>query len=102
MKTQQERLEEIAKTNNFNYKMKDIMLVFSVSMDGYVKKSKTVKKIKKKVTKDEWNSLMNGITATFFMSLHAYKLPLDEALKLGATQGIIGIGVTSVKKRKKK
>lgn len=102
MKTQKERLDEILKTNNFNYKMKDIFLVFSMGFEGYEKKSQTVKAIKKKITKEEWNSLVNGITMTFFMSLHAYKLPLDEALKLGMTQGVMGMGVMTTKKKVKK
>ena len=102
MKTQKERLDEILKTNNFNYKMKDIFLVFGMGFDGYEKKSQTVKAIKKKITKEEWNSLVNGITMTFFMSLHAYKLPLDEALKLGMTQGVMGVGIVKKKKTKRK
>lgn len=102
MKTQKERLDEILKTNNFNYKMKDIFLVFGLGFDGYEKKSQTVKAIKKKITKEEWNSLVNGITMTFFMSLHAYKLPLDEALKLGMTQGVMGVGVMTAKKKAKR
>jgi len=102
MKTQKERLDEILKTNNFNYKMKDIFLVFGMGFEGYEKKSQTVKAIKKKITKEEWNSLVNGITMTFFMSLHAYKLPLDEALKLGMTQGVMGMGVMTTKKKTKR
>lgn len=102
MKTQKERLDEILKTNNFNYKMKDIFLVFGMGFEGYEKKSQTVKAIKKKITKEEWNSLVNGITMTFFMSLHAYKLPLDEALKLGMTQGVMGVGVMTAKKKAKR
>ena len=102
MKTQKERLDEILKTNNFNYKMKDIFLVFGLGFEGYEKKSQTVKAIKKKITKEEWNSLVNGITMTFFMSLHAYKLPLDEALKLGMTQGVMGVGVMTAKKKAKR
>lgn len=102
MKTQKERLDEILKTNNFNYKMKDIFLVFGMCFEGYEKKSQTVKAIKKKITKEEWNSLVNGITMTFFMSLHAYKLPLDEALKLGMTQGVMGMGVMTAKKKAKR
>lgn len=102
MKTQLERLQEILKTNNHNYKMKDIFMVFSMSMQGYEKASKTVKSIKKKITKEEWNSLINGITATVFISLHAYKLPLNEALELGHTQGIMGVGIVSSKKKKTK
>ena len=100
VKTQEERLTEIFETNHFNYKMKDIYLVFSMAMDGYLKQSKTVSAIKKKISKGEMNSLINGITATFFMSLHAYKLPLDEAIKLGMTQGVIGMGVATLKKKK--
>lgn len=102
MKTQKERLDEILKTNNFNYKMKDIFLVFGMGFEGYEKKSQTVKAIKKKITKEEWNSLVNGITMTFFMSLHAYKLPLDEALKLGMTQGVMGVGIVKKKTKRKK
>ena len=102
MKTQKERLDEILKTNNFNYKMKDIFLVFGMGFEGYEKKSQTVKAIKKKITKEEWNSLVNGITMTFFMSLHAYKLPIDEALKLGMTQGVMGMGVMTTKKKAKR
>ena len=102
MKTQKETLDEILKTNNFNYKMKDIFLVFGMGFEGYEKKSQTVKAIKKKITKEEWNSLVNGITMTFFMSLHAYKLPLDEALKLGMTQGVMGMGVMTTKKKAKR
>lgn len=102
MKTQKERLDEILKTNNFNYKMKDIFLVFGMGFEGYEKKSQTVKAIKKKINKEEWNSLVNGITMTFFMSLHAYKLPLNEALKLGMTQGVMGMGVMTTKKKVKR
>ena len=98
--SQEERLKEIFESNHFNYKMKDIYLVFTMAMDGYIKQSKTVKAIKKNITEGEFNSLINGITSTLFMSLHAYKLPLDEAIKLGMTQGIIGVGVATVKKKK--
>ena len=102
IKTQEERLKEIYENNNFNYKMKDIYLVYTMAIDNYLKKSKTVASIKKKITKGEFNSLVNGITSTLFMSLHAYKLPLDEAIKLGMTQGVMGIGIATVKKEKKK
>ena len=102
MKTQKERLKEILETNNYNYKMKDIFLVATMAFDGYEKASKTVKSIKKKITKEEWNSLINGITATFFMSLHAYKLPLDKALELGMTEGVMGVGLATKKKGKSK
>ena len=98
--SQEDRLKEIYESNHFNYKMKDVYLVFTMVMDGYIKQSKTVKAIKEKITEGEFNSLINGITSTFLMSLHAYKLPLDEAIKLGMTQGIIGVGVATVKKKK--
>lgn len=99
---QLDRLKEIIKTNNHDYKMKDIIEVFALCFEPYEKNSKTVKSIKEKITPEEWNSLINGITMTFFLSLHAYKLPLDEALKLAATEGIMGIGVVSSKKEVKK
>lgn len=102
MKTQEQRLEEIIKTNNKNYKLKDVALVFTMCMEGYEKQSKTVASIKSKITKEEWNSLINGITASFLMSLHAYKMPLDEALKLANTEGIMGVGVAHIGKEKKR
>lgn len=77
-------------------------MVFTMCFEGYEKQSKTVASIKKKITKEEWNSLINGITMSFFMSLHAYKLPLDEAIKLGMTQGVMGMGVVHAKKEKPK
>ena len=100
--SQEERLKEIYENNHFNYKMKDIYLVFTMAIDGYIKQSKTVKKIKKKITEGEFNSLINGITTTFLMSLHAYKLPLDEAIKLGMTEGLISVGVATLKKKEGK
>lgn len=98
--SQEDRLKEIYESNHFNYKMKDVYLVFTMAVDGYLQQSKTVKAIKEKITEGEFNSLINGITSTFLMSLHAYKLPLDEALKLGMTQGIFGIQVATLKKKK--
>ncbi len=102
MKTQQERLEEIIKTNKSNYKLKDVALVLSMSLGGYEKHSKVAAIIKSKITKEEWVSLINGITMSFLMSLHAYKMPLDEALKLAETEGVMGVGVARVEKGKKK
>ena len=69
-------------------------------MDYYEKNSTTVAKIKKKITKGEWNSLINGLGMSFFMTLHAYKLPLDEALDLAMTEGVIGVGIAEVHNEK--
>ncbi len=101
MKTQEERLKEIIETNKTKYKLKDVALVFTMCMEGYEKNSKTVASIKSKITKEEWNSLINGITTSFFMSLHAYKMPLDKAMELALTEGVIGVGVAHVGKEKK-
>lgn len=102
IKSQKERLEEIVKTNKNRYTMKDVVFVFTTVFEGYAKQSKTVAEIKKKITKEEWNSLVNGLTCSFLFSLHAYKLPLDEALKVGMTEGVIGIGIATSKKDDKK
>lgn len=101
MKTQKERLEEIIKTNKSKYTMKDIALVFTTVFEGYEKNSKTVAEIKKKITREEWNSLVNGITCSFLFSLHAYKLPLDKAIEVGITEGVIGVGFLTKEKGKK-
>ena len=94
---QLERLKKILEEDNNTYTMKEIMTTFAMFFDGYEKKSETVKRVKSKITKEEWNSLINGITMSFFMSLHASKLSVEEALKLADTEGLLGIGVAEVK-----
>ena len=92
-----DRLKQILKEDKNTYTMKEIMEVFAITFDGYEKQSQTVKSIKKKITTGEWNSLINGITTSFFMSLHASKMPIEEALKLADTEGLIGVAVMEEK-----
>lgn len=94
---QLERLEQIIKEDKNTYSMQEIMEVFALTFDGYEKQSKTCKIVKSKITKGEWNSLINGITMSFFLSLHASKKPIEEALKLADTEGILGVAVVEGK-----
>ena len=94
--TQEKRLEQILKNNHFNYTIQEVFEVFALFMESYEQNSTTVANIKKKITKGEWNSLVNGLGMSFFMSLHAYKLPIDEALDLAMTEGVIGVGIAEV------
>ena len=95
---QLERLEQILKEDKSTYTMKEIVETFAFVLDGYEKQFKTCKSVKSKITKGEWNSLVNGITMSFFMSLHASKKPVEEALELADTEGIIGVGILESKK----
>ena len=95
---QLERLVKILNEDKNTYTMEEIMTTFAMFFDGYEKKSETVKRVKSKITKEDWVSLINGITMSFFLSLHASKLPVEEAIKLADTEGLLGIGVAEVKK----
>lgn len=94
---QLERLKQILAEDKNTYTLQEIMKVFAMFFDTYEKNSKTCKSIKAKITKGEWNSLVNGITMSFFMSLHASKLSVEEALELADTDGVMGIGIAEVK-----
>lgn len=102
MKTQKERLDEILKTNNFNYKMKDIFLVFGMGFEGYEKKSQTVKAIKKKITKEEWNSLVNGITMTFFYVFTCLQTATWWGIKIRHDTRCYGYGCNDHKEKSEK
>lgn len=95
---QLERLEKILKEDKNKYSMEEIMRTMALSFEGYDKGSKTAAAIKQKITKGEWNSLINGLTMSFFMSLHASKMTPEEALELGlSTKGVFGIAIAEVK-----
>ena len=95
---QLKRLEQILKEDKNKYSMKEIMETFAIVFDGYEKQSKTCQSVKSKITTGEWNSLVNGITMSFFMSLHASKKPIEEALELADTEGVIGVAIVEEKK----
>lgn len=90
-------LKEILEKDKNNFTLKEIASVFVVVFDGYQKKSKTCSIVKSKITKGEWNSLVNGITTSFLLSLHTSKLPAEEAMKYNNIDGLIGIGVLTKK-----
>ena len=92
-----ERLKRILAEDKNAFTMEEIMTTFALTFDGYEKQSKTCEAIKSKITKGEWNSFVNGITMSFFMSLHASKMPVEEAMKLADTEGVIGVGVITLK-----
>ena len=94
-----ERLNKILKEDKNSYTMKEIMTTMVVCFDGYEKGSKTAASVKSKITQGEWNSLINGIMMSFFMSLHASKLSPEEAIKLADTEGVFGVAVVEAKKR---
>ena len=93
---QLERLKKILKEDKNTYTMKEIMTTFALFFEGYEKNSKTCQSIKSKITRGEWVSLVNGITMSFFLSLHASKLSPKEAMKLADTEGLLGMGIAEV------
>lgn len=93
-----ERLKQIIEEDKNTYTMEEIVTTFYLIMRGYEKTSKMCKRVKEKLTKEEWNGLVNGITMSFFMSLHSSKLTPEEALKLADTEGVCGVAIASVKK----
>ena len=90
-------LKEILEKDKNNFTLREIALVFAMVFEGYEKRSKTCSTVKSKITKGEWNSLINGITASFLVSLHTSKLPAKEAMKYKDIDGLLGIGVVNKK-----
>lgn len=93
---QLDRLEKILEEDGNSYSMEEIMRTLALSFEGYESRSKTVKSVKSKVTKGEWNSLVNGIMMSFLVSLHACRMTPEEAIGLADTEGIIGVGFAEV------
>lgn len=96
-KNQLDTLKEIIKTNKEKYTLQEIIEIFAECFDKYETNSKVVQSIKSKIEIGEWNSLVNGITMSFFMSLHASHMPLEEIIKLAQTEGVMGIEIIKKK-----
>lgn len=90
-------LKEILENDKNKFDLREIAKVLVVVFEGYEKQSKTCKSIKSKITKGEWNSLVNGLTSSFILSLHTSKLSVEEAMKYANIDGIIGMGVLNQK-----
>ena len=90
-------LKEILEKDKNKFDLREIAKVLVIVFEGYEKKSKTCSIVKSKITKGEWNSLVNGITTSFLLSLHTSKLSVEEAMKYANIDGIIGMGVLNQK-----
>lgn len=95
-----ETIKEIIEKDKNNYTFKEVAEMFVMTFDIYQENSKTCKNIKSKIPKQEWNSLVNGLTTSFLLSLHTSKMSVEEALKYSKIDGCIGIGVVSKKNNK--
>ena len=81
--TQEDLLRKILNDDIEQFSIQEIFEIFVIIFNGFEKNSRTVESIKSKITKNEWNSFVNGLTISLFTSLYASKLSEEEALKLG-------------------
>lgn len=96
--TQEDLLRKILNDDIEQFSIQEIFEIFVIIFNGFEKNSRTVKSIKSKITKNEWNSFVNGLTISLFASLYASTLSEEEALKLGEKlDGVLGVMVTQKK-----
>ena len=96
--TQEDLLRKILNDDIEQFSIQEIFEIFVIIFDAFEKNSRTVESIKSKITKNEWNSFVNGLTISLFASLYASKLSEEEALKLGEKlDGVLGVMVTQKK-----
>ena len=96
--TQEDLLRKILNDDIEQFSIQEIFEIFVIIFNAFEKNSRTVESIKSKITKNEWDSFVNGLTISLFASLYASKLSEEEALKLGEKlDGVLGVMVTQKK-----
>ena len=78
--TQEDLLRKILNDDIEQFSIQEIFEIFVIIFDAFEKNSRTVESIKSKITKNEWNSFVNGLTISLFASLYALLLCFQNSL----------------------
>lgn len=96
---QYEALEKIFDENKDRYTILDVARTFADTLEGLEKTSNQFQAAKAKFSEGEWNGFINGLTMSFFVSLHVSKMKVADALKFAEVEGLNAIGVVERSKK---